>query len=212
MPPMHQRLIFGSLLVSAAFLLGPAHAEAALITRGNTIKHIGDAPDGSVTVGFRYRYWGIFWIDLWTWDGEYVVYEDKRVKQKLSPAEAAEILSVPESELATPFLYRFPLGLIILSGVGMLIVFGSIAEKRAKRKIQLLTEDPKYQHALAILAEHGRKEEAARAAGRTPAADNAGFEAAVTYLTNEGVVREEAERNLQQLLEAVGSSEGDKSL
>ena len=222
---MSRRLVGGALLVLAAAVAGPSRAEAfVLITRGETIKHVGDVvpamkpalpPDlgGDAAVGYRYRYFGIFWIDLWTWEGEYCLYKDKRYA-KLTPAVAAGFLDKTESELSTPFFYRFPPGLLILGGIAALAVVGTIMDRRSKNKLQLLTEDPKYMRALEVLAEQTRKAEAAQATAQTPGGAgpavspaDAGYEAAVVYLVNEGVPREEAERNLRLLLASMGQPE-----
>ena len=60
-------------------------------------------------VGYKYGYWGVFWIDLWTHDGTYCLYEGDRYKP-IEPAEAARLLGKSEGELSKPFLYRVPLG------------------------------------------------------------------------------------------------------
>src|SRR2546430_1958036 len=83
------------ILVIATWGVWPAMAPAAvLITRGETIKHVADIPSPAKenlsadlqiiakrnvqpAVGFAYKYWGIFWIDFWTWDGRFCIYEDR---------------------------------------------------------------------------------------------------------------------------------------
>ena len=93
---MSRRSAFGTLILTAvAYCAWPAPASAAvLITRGETIKHVADIPSPEKenlqadllrianrnvqpAVGFAYKYWGIFWIDFWTWDGRFCIYEDK---------------------------------------------------------------------------------------------------------------------------------------
>lgn len=220
-----RQLRCGALFVAAA-VFAPGRSEAGvLITQGSTINHVGDVPAelkqalpadfGGAAVGFHYSYFGVFWLDLWTWDGTFCLYAGKKY-MALTPAEAAARLDKPESELSTPFLYRFPLGLMILGGLATLGVLGALAERRSKRKTVLLLEDPKYQHAVALLYDHVRKEEAALAARQAAGAAAAGpgegdvgaaaFEAAVVYLTNEGVPREEAETNLQRVLAATAEA------
>lgn len=216
-----RHLPFAALLFIVA-LMTPAEARAGLlITHGDTIKHLGDVPApmkkdlpqelGGAAVGFKYSYFGVFWLDLWTWDGGYCLFKDKRFAP-LTAAQAALMLNKQESELESPFLYRFPLGLLILAGVVLLVMVGMIAELRSQKRTSLLLEDPKYQHAVALLLDHERKDEATRAARQASGALPAGptedearlnaFEAAVAYLINEGVPREEAVANLRKVLAA----------
>jgi hypothetical protein len=156
----------------AAFaLLSPAEASAAgivLVTWGETISHVGKAtPQAEQTqgirqVGFKYGYFGVFWIDLWTHGGTYCVYEGKRY-DPVSPAEAARLLGKSEDQLSTPFLYRFPLGLLIF---GPLIVLGIIVAAVDKGKgdeTVLLFQDARYQKALEILNAHYSKPPSAAA-------------------------------------------------
>jgi hypothetical protein len=96
-------------LIAFAFA---AHSEAKagiIITWGETISPIGvtrpmDNPTHErVYVGFKYKYSGAFWLDLWTSDGTYCIYEGKKY-YPIPAAEAARLLSIPESELTKPFL------------------------------------------------------------------------------------------------------------
>jgi hypothetical protein len=59
-------------------LLSPSAASAkgiVLITWGETISHVGDASPqarqmlGTRQVGYKYGYFGVFWLDLWTHGG-----------------------------------------------------------------------------------------------------------------------------------------------
>jgi hypothetical protein len=157
--------------LAAFVLLSPAQASAKgiiLITWGETISHVGntspqaDPTHGSRQVGFKYGYFGVFWIDLWTHGGTYCVYEGKRYNP-ISSAEAARLLGKTESELSTPFLYRIPLGWLI---IGPLIVLGIILAALDKGQgdgMALLFQDPSYRKALEILKEQYSKPQAAAA-------------------------------------------------
>lgn len=119
--------------------LAPSRAEAkgfVLITHGDSVKHLGDVPaaekesvqkatgqDG-VAIGYSYSYFGVFWIDLWTWHGEYCLYKDRTV-WKLERSEAAELLKVDEKKLPKPFTYSVPPGLLI---VGILIAIAILSK------------------------------------------------------------------------------------
>ena len=102
-------------LAALAFFFNPGPACAKgiiLITRGETINEVGKITNpgqlqlgGTVSVGYKYSYFGVFWLDLWTWGGEYCVYDGDRYAP-IQPAQAAELLGKPERSLGAPFLYR----------------------------------------------------------------------------------------------------------
>ncbi|MFO0608446.1 MAG: hypothetical protein U0324_35095 [Polyangiales bacterium] len=157
-------LVWAPLLALALVLLTPARAEAKgflLITHGDTVSKLADVPAAqqeavreatraNPAVGYHYSYVGAFWIDLWTWGGEYCLFEGNRV-WKLEPAQAAQLLGVPTSDLPKPLLYRFPplLMLLLLAGAG----FGAVmvVELRKQREADRLVADPRYAQAREIL-------------------------------------------------------------
>jgi hypothetical protein len=99
-------------------LLSPAAASACVVTWGETITHVADvAPQhrqnlGPNKVGYKWGYWGLLWVDLWTHGGTYCVYEGKRYNP-IQPAEAARLLGTNEPEMRAPFGSRVPLGWLI---------------------------------------------------------------------------------------------------
>jgi hypothetical protein len=210
---------YGAIALMGCALLSPSKARAGiiLITWGETVSHIGDVSAQNNQnlrtgkVGYKYSYWGVFWIDLWTHSGTYCVYEGERYKA-ITAAEAARLLGKIESELSTPFLYKVPLGWIIL---GLLILFGAIArvfEKKTGTDLDQLLNDSRYQDAFLRLQEHLAKQPAA-----VPATEGAGpqvntsddtefraaFEAGVHHLIARGILREEAERNFAVVVQAL---------
>ena len=56
--------------------------------------------------------------DLWTWDGKYCLYHGDNVWE-LTPEDAAGLLGVKVDDLGKPLLYRIPLGILILLGLGV---------------------------------------------------------------------------------------------
>jgi hypothetical protein len=193
-------------------LLGPSAAEArGVITWGDTVSYVGEVSNQhklgvqaglgtDVAVGYHYHYWGLFWIDFWTSDGEYCLYRGKSY-WPLSPAEAAKLLGQSESDLGKPFLYRFPLGWLLLTAVMAIVVLRLALAKRLKDKIKPLPRDWRYQKALAIMSEQAKRVEAGGGAAREGQATAlSGFEVAVQYLTGQGISQAEAEQNLAQLL------------
>jgi hypothetical protein len=113
-------------LVLGFFWMWPSGASACFYTEGKTIGHVGKVlpqfrePGGPTAVGFKYSYVAaVGLLDFWTWDGEFCGYEGGF--QRIDRAEAARLLGIPQAELGKPFLYRFPLGLIIFVP---LIIYG----------------------------------------------------------------------------------------
>ncbi len=222
-----------ALLLAAAFGLAPSAAQAipCLITHGDTISHVGEGPrefEGkevpATSVGFKYSHFGVFWMDLWTWGGTYCLYDGKRY-WKLEPAEAARYLGKQESDLGPPFLYTFPLGLLILVP-GVVLYYGvQLFHKPPPNPVAEILRDERYAAAFALFHGQAGLEEsppAAEAAAEgaiqadvpppaPPAPEEeavrqqkiaAAFEAAVTSLTQQGIERAEAEEKLSLLLSA----------
>ena len=81
-------------------------------------------------MGYKYGYFGVFWIDLWTWGGEYCVYEGNRYRP-IQPAEAALLVGKQQRELSTPPGYRFPLGWLILGPLIVIWIIATLGSQRA---------------------------------------------------------------------------------
>jgi hypothetical protein len=234
-------------LALAAWLMSPAQASAKffLITHGNTMKEYGPIVNPQkkaeyqqrygqdVKVGFYNDYFGIFWIDFWTWGGTFCVYTEKGDQKQYDPVsadEAAALLGKSPGELSRPCLYKYPLGLVILGGLAALFVplgiLGMIVEKKELR----LFDDPAYARAVGILrdrkaARRGTKARRKAAAGEVslhrqespPEPEDSGspeedFREAVRFLVREGVPREEAEKNLQMMLDKLNDEEKREAL
>ena len=92
---MHSWTKWAALLVLlGVFLLFPSRAEAGLIVyhSGEKIKEIGEVTEehqegiktefgGPVTVGFIHQAFGLFWLDIWTWDGRFCLYRDDQYSE-----------------------------------------------------------------------------------------------------------------------------------
>src|SRR5262245_4055354 len=114
---------FGVAVVAAALAFpATAPAKAVLITRGDAFSHLGEinakkdagnALPADLAVGYKYSYFGIFWLDLWRYDGEYCLYHDKEYVP-ITKAQAALFLGVPEASISEPFFYHLPPGLIVV--------------------------------------------------------------------------------------------------
>jgi hypothetical protein len=216
---------YAAATVLACAILSPsqARAGAVLVTWGDTISHLGDVtPEhrqvaGAAKVGYKSSYWGVFWIDLWTWGGTYCIYEERRYRP-INRAEAARLTGKPESALGAPFLYHVPLGWLILGPLFALAMVRVVIDRRKPPADSLaaLFQDARYQKAMETVGEQYAKQGTTAviaAPGQDPAQQEAdagtgdrfraAFEAGIQHLVSEGVPREEAERNLGMMVNAL---------
>jgi hypothetical protein len=145
-------------IVFTVLMFGTGEAQArkrgfTLITTGTALSEIGPmqkerlkdlAPDdrllaekqGWDTVGFQYSHFGVFWLDIWNWGGEYALYNKVSEAGSVVPDEmAAEFLGVDVKKLGKPLNYRLPYGLMIVLGlVSLKFVPRILASRRAKRQ------------------------------------------------------------------------------
>lgn len=124
--------LFGVLAISLV-LLTPIRAEArrglVLITRGDDISTVADIPSQLLPVvkqltgaadpkiGYKYSMFGVFFLNLWTWGGDYVIYQDDTFWD-LGETGAAQMLGIDVDALKKPFFYTMPPGLMILLLLG----------------------------------------------------------------------------------------------
>ena len=128
------RRLSAVLLCAAAWSAAPSDADAArrgfaLITHGEDVDAVlpvsaeagpilamNGVPAGA-NVGYAYSEFGVFWLNLWTWDGQWCIVnaaEDEVWALENGKAEAAELAGVDESALSKPWTYTFPPGLILI--------------------------------------------------------------------------------------------------
>lgn len=159
---MRRAIIFCSLVC----LLAPSSAWARgfiLITHGQTVSDRGEVPAALVTsfeastaagvrVGYCYNHFGLFFVDLWTWDGRPCLHTEATIWE-LSPRLEAGLAHADPALIDKPLLYRFPLGLlIVVVGGGLLFVIGLFVQRADKRRADaLLASDGKYRDALESL-------------------------------------------------------------
>ncbi len=201
-------------------LLSPSRADARggllLITHGDRIGHVGDGPTQELKgskVGYKYSYFGVFWVDLWTWGGSYCVYERTGFRP-IQPPLAASLLGIKEDELSPPLLYRFPLGLLIggsilglMALVGLFQSMGARRQQKAADRAAEQMQDPNYRRAVEVMnEEYARLGQAAEGRESDPLGGidekeriRSAFDAGVHHLVQNGVDRAEAERDLRSL-------------
>jgi hypothetical protein len=117
-------------LATAALSAQEAQARGIMIiTYGEAVMHyadldievrqaLKDETGQELQVGYLYNNFGVFWLDLWTWGGEYCLYEGDNVL-RLTPEQLAEVMKTTPDQLGKPLLYTFPLGLLVLLGLGL---------------------------------------------------------------------------------------------
>lgn len=218
------------LLAFTISTLSPAEAEAGgviLITSGNTIKHVADVGEEMKSVirevtgtsvdykvGYLHERIGVFWIDLWTWGGEYVLYdESEQDLWSLDDEETAAIMGVEPADLPKPLFYSFPPGLVALGAIGAVCLGMQSRTGKAtlleNEAVEALLSDERYEKALTELLEHhsqkqlAASEEAASGVASQQAFedDRVVFDRAVSKLVEQGIPYNDAYCNLNQLLE-----------
>jgi hypothetical protein len=226
------------LVISAVWLcFSPSSASAKLflITHGDTIKNLGSVNHPGMqeelrklgkstqSVGFKYSYFGIFWIDFWTWGGEYCLYQGNQY-HPIPKEAAAQCLGKSVGELSTPFWYTFPPGLVIIGAIVLIAIPCVMIANAKQRRVKALFNDDRYLKAMELLTlpqvryhEAMTKWEVESAAAREasqpepsppePPAPDAGHEEAITSLVREGIPREEAEQNLQAMFEHIAQQQ-----
>ena len=192
-----------------------AHARRGLvlITSGDDITHVADVDPamaeeieatygpGVTGVGYHYEQFGLFFVELWTSDGSFVLYRDDQYWDT-TDAEAARAAGMDSvDELSVPLTYRFPAGLVLLCvfGVGFivyrLVAAGAHADAHhdddgtRDQAVAELANDPRYQQAMHLYVQN------------TAAAPEQRLAWAVAHLVQQGIPQAEAHANLSQMLE-----------
>jgi len=140
-------------LVTTVVLASPAYADAFIVySYGDVLWPIGDIADDQIdrvsdeigsdaSVGFIFTAFSIFWLNVWTWDGRFCLFKDESYWE-VSPERAATLLGQQPGELREPFLYTFPLGLLVLLAGGAGAVPYALYTARRDKKIQQETMSP----------------------------------------------------------------------
>jgi len=121
-------VLFSALVIAVFFTATPAHAKGfVLITHGDDISKVADIPvqiiegvkqstgSPNPAIGYKYGQFGVFFLNIWTWGGEYVVFDDDTdTYWDLGADGAAQMLGVGVGDLKKPLTYTFPPGLVII--------------------------------------------------------------------------------------------------
>ncbi len=237
-----------SVWIGAALLLAcPAVAEArrGILTHGDEVAHLGDlAPEtaellrqklqvtATPAVGYKYTHFGIVWQPIWAWNGGYCIYAKTGPREYVVvPIEAkdvAELLNIPEDQVAPPFAYRYPTGLLIILGLVALGVGHHLYQRRkvaqAVQKVESLLGDPQYEQAVKLFGQRAEElgQEKLRAEAhqhgipveelpedvRERIEEEAALQAkqeAVNYLIQRGVPQREAVQNFDLIVDVLAA-------
>ena len=100
---------------------------------GDQIDEIAPSPDGhGVKLGYKYWQFSLFWLNIWTSEGEFVAYEevgDTKNYESLgkTPQEAAATSGMSADKFKKPFSYSYPPGLLIFGGIIGFVVLKKVA-------------------------------------------------------------------------------------
>ena len=123
-----KRSLLPMLLTIAFLLTGNAEARGlVIINHGEDIVDIGEVAEehkesvrteigGDAKIGYIHNAFGVFWLNIWTWDGRYCLYLNDQYWE-LEPEQAATLLGQPDRALRNPLFYTFPPGLLVLIAI-----------------------------------------------------------------------------------------------
>lgn len=200
-----------------AMALSPSIASAkkgiVLITTGETITPLGSANEQNLTlkVGYKYDYFGIFWLDFWTSGGTFCLHDGDRY----APITREQAEAILGSKASPPFLYHVPLGWLIVGPLVVLGVFLAIRNRR-RNDISHIFKDERYLAAMRILNErYVASAPPPPAEGETPPPEDENrfknaFEAGVDHLVASGLPRETAERNFAIMVNVILQAKSDE--
>ncbi len=132
--------LFALLFVCLAGTKAHAGKGFMLITSGDEIRKVGDLTaevqkeadaelGPGVSVGYMYQQFGLFFLEVWTWEGKYVLFRDDEYWDP-PQEEIANMAGVSAvDDLGKPWQYRFPPGLIAI----VLLVVGGVVFKLVTR-------------------------------------------------------------------------------
>lgn len=130
-------------LALPALLAAPSAAPALVVYgNGNRVSDVQNLPApvkqelaakvpgaAGARLGFVYKYFHIYWIPLWTYEGTHAIYVGDQY-WPLTPQQVQELTGKTPEDLGKPFWYRVPPGLLALGGIVLLCVLVSALRKR----------------------------------------------------------------------------------
>lgn len=122
-------------ILALTIVLALGHAAEArgiiIINTGDDIMELGPLqPDdvrdtGFTKLGYHYKRFGVFWLDVWRWGGEFCVYDGTRY----APLTDEDLEMLGGAQL--PLAYHLPPGLVALLCGFLLTVAGALKRHRS---------------------------------------------------------------------------------
>jgi hypothetical protein len=201
------------LFVGLAALTATESAQAIPVIwgAGETIDHVRDlSPQlraqlagqfgGDIAIGFHYQRFHIYWLNFWTWDGEFVLYHDKKYWKPPSDQAWTELLGGSGlAQLHRPWAYTFPPGLVLLCTVLGVAVLKPLLFPDDQAKAARVLRDARYQEAMKQIGDAMRSAAKSGQTGARAAYESA-HASAVQFLQDQGIAAATAERNLRTIL------------
>lgn len=129
------RILLGASIACLVLVLPSiAHARRGVLIwgGGETVSHVADAdfsgdPELAAAlafdepaIGYKYEYFSLFFLDLWTGGGELVLYDQSDDRYApLSDEVLLELTGRTPDSFGKPLLYRVPLGWVVI-GVALI--------------------------------------------------------------------------------------------
>lgn len=161
-----------------------------------------------VTVAFLHERAHLFYLDIWTWNGRYVLHSGDQYWELDSDQWRDLIGEDPSEKYSKPFLYKVPLLPVLIGLVAIAYVVRKRFFKTEEEKLQLLLKDVRYQKALELI--FGREDETSDSDQPATTLDEQKFLSAKTQLIGEGVPAHLAESNLRKLVTAIIASTNEE--
>lgn len=135
--------------IFVALLAPPSSAYArrglVIVGAGDTIGHLVDAdlsgdPELAASldfdepaIGYRYEYVSFFFLDVWTGSGQIVLFDQASDRYvPLNDAQVEDLTGRTADSFGKPFLYRVPLGLVVIAAI---VGFGAFVMWRQWRAL-----------------------------------------------------------------------------
>jgi len=114
----------------------PSEAEARGIVvwgQSEEITLIEEVDGEAADLGYKYSYFSLFWVNIWTWGGEFVAFSGNEYSELPSQdkAEIAEVMGVEVGQISKPWAYCIPPGaaiLFVLAVIGIVVKLKQGAE------------------------------------------------------------------------------------
>lgn len=150
----------------------------------------------NVAVGFFYSSAQLFWCDVWTWGGKFVLFQGDHYWEVPDDLLSEAIGKEKFAGLSKPWSYHVPLGWLIIGGFVALCVLSAYFLPSDEERLKALMKNPMYMAALEKF--HAKRMEAA--ADPTEQV-KAGYQAALQHLLDSGVSEKKANANLTLLVQ-----------